>query len=190
MFLVYICMLMYMCVCIYIYTHIYVYIYMYACEYSCVFFLTEFLPYKIVGAGQSVSIKEYCLREDSREVQISWNPRGQTNPCQRLLPLTLMVLLSWGTRWCPPSQNHPKRQRGWRRIQKKRNDFRPDSAAPKATRQASREAPTCDLHHGSSFTSSLQICYKRLSVANPNLKHKAKGILGNIGQSRPNGKGR
>ena len=73
------------------------------------FFFTEFLPYKIVGAGQAVSIKGYCLREYSREVQISWNPRGQTNPCQCLLLLTLMVLLSCGMRRCPPSQNHSRR---------------------------------------------------------------------------------
>ena len=89
--------------------HIYVYVYACMCI---VFFFTEFLPYKIVGAGQAVCIKGYCLREDSGEVQISWNPRGQTNPCQRLLPLTLMVLLSCRMRWCPPSQNHLRRQRG------------------------------------------------------------------------------
>lgn len=62
------------------------------------FFFYRILPYKIVGAGQAVSIKGYCLREYSGEVQVSWNPSGQTNPCQCLLPLTLMVLLSYGMR--------------------------------------------------------------------------------------------
>lgn len=62
----------------------------------CIVFFYRIFTLQDCGSWAGSLYKGYCLREYSGGVQVSWNPSGQTNPCQCLLPLTLMVLLSYG----------------------------------------------------------------------------------------------
>lgn len=112
--------------------------------------------------------------------------RTERSPYQFLLPLTLLVLMSCRTSWCPSWWSWPRSQRSQRRMQEKEEQWQTWLLphANKRSQQTTATTAMCELHHSSSFISTLHISHSVSLGAHPNPKQTGEGILGTVAQSR------